>query len=381
MKYRLVELLQCVRCQGGLDLCNVETRLAPNASGQIFPCERYCSLDGTTTIPAPSRCAECVETEIVTGTLRCRQCREEFHIVHSVPWLFKERAGLSGRLLSNTVRLYSRLWSGGHRASAHTEPTHVGAVEETLSEPVVRGQIGIDAGSGCGSDTAVMARRHPSVEVVSLDMSEGVYATQQRTEGMPNVHVVRGSVLSIPLRSEVCDFGYSFGVLHHTTDPLQGLKEIVRVLKPGGCVSLYLYEDHADSPWKAIPLKAVTALRRCTVRLNTRVLSALCYILSPFVVIAFSVPAQIMRRFGATRAIADQMPFNFGTTLFSVHGDLLDRFGAPIEVRYSREGVAELLRACQLTGVSIAKLKTLAGWVVSGLKSVANRANEREGRP
>ena len=94
------------------------------------------------------------------------------------------------------------------------------AVEEALSEPVTCGQIGVDAGSGSGFDTAAIARGYPSVEVISLDMSEGVYTTRKQTEGMPNVHIVRGSALSVPLRSEVCDFGYTLGVLHHTTDPV-----------------------------------------------------------------------------------------------------------------------------------------------------------------
>lgn len=366
MKYRLVELLRCIRCHANLDVSDAKTRPVANVSGEIFPCRERCSLDRTTTIPAPARCAECVRTEIVAGTLACRQCGQEFRIVESVPWLFEPPSGSSGNALSGTVALYSHLWTATP-PPASDEPPHVDGVEEALGESVVQGKLGLDAGSGSGSDTAALARRHPSVEVISLDMSEGVYATRRLTEGLPNVHVVRGSVLAVPVKSGVCDFGYSFGVLHHTTDPLQGLKEIVRALKAGGRMSLYLYEDHADNPWKALPLKAVTALRQVTTCLNAWVLSGLCYLLSPFVVLTFSIPAWIMRRFGSTRALAEQMPFNFGTSLFSVHADLMDRFGAPIEVRYSREGVTELLDACRLTDIRVTKLKASAGWVASGI--------------
>lgn len=377
MKYRLVELLRCVTCHGGLDATAAETRPVPSRANAVFTCREYCGRDRSRTIPAPARCAECAGMDIVAGTLTCRQCGEEFRIVQSVPWLYELENGPSKDVLSDTSGLYSHLWMDLIHAApvgAVHEGRHLEAVEEALGESVVQGTIGLDAGSGSGSDTAAIAGRHPAVEVISLDISEGVYATKQRTATLPNVHVVRGSVLAIPLKSGICDFGYSFGVLHHTSDPPGGLKEIVRVLKPGGRASIYVYEDHDGNPWKALPLRLVAAIRRVTTRLNPRTLSGLCYLLSPFVVVAFSIPAQIMRRFKASRAFADRMPFNFGTSLFSVHDDLVDRFGAPIEARYNRAQVVALLESGRLAAVRTTKLRTAAGWVAKGIKMENGRA-------
>jgi len=368
MKHRLVELLECVCCQGQLDLSGVETRTVTCTSPEVFSCQWYCSLDRTTTIPLLERCAECRGIEIMSGDLVCRQCGHKFPIIESVPWLFVQPPGESGNLLASTVTLFSHIWTA-LEPSVSSGPAHIDDVEDALGESVAQGKIGLDAGSGSGNDTTILARRHPDVEVVSLDMSEGVYNTAGRTAGLANVHVVRASVLSIPLKSGLCDFGYSFGVLHHTTDPLRGLREIARVLKDGGCISLYLYEDHADNPWKAVPLRLITALRLITTRMNPRLLSGLCYLLSPFVVIAFSIPSRIFNGFERTRPLAAKMPFNFGTSLFSVHGDLVDRFGAPVEVRYNRESLVALFKACRLRDIRLAKMQTLAGWVARGIKS------------
>ena len=180
--------------------------------------------------------------------------------------------------------------------------------------------------------------------------------------------MIRALLLKLPIRAATFDLSYSFGVLHHTTDPLQGLQEIVRTLNYGDCASLYLYEDHADNFWKALPLKMITLIRVVTTKLNTRVLSWLCYLLSPFIVGVFSITAQCLRLFASTRSLADQVPFNFGTSLFSVHGDLVDRFGVPIEIRYSREEVTALLQSCCLKDFHITKQKTSAGWVAKGIK-------------
>nr|MBI3612084.1 class I SAM-dependent methyltransferase [Nitrospirota bacterium] len=368
MKYRLAELLQCIYCQGGLDVKAEEVRNTPGPSRRIFPCRWHCGLDQAPTIPPSGRCDECGCMEIVKGALICRQCGQQFRIVESVPWLFSTPDGKSGDILEKTVEVYSHIWT--HLGSPDTGgPAHVEDVEEALGDKVTQGTIGLEAGSGNGADTGVLAKRHPEIEIISLDMSEGVYRTLRRTIGLPNVHVVRASVLALPVKSALCDFGYSFGVLHHTADPQAGLHEIVRVLKPGGRVSLYLYEDHADNPWKAVPLKLVAAIRHVTTKLNAKVLSALCYALSPFIVLVFSVPARVFRCFEATRPLAENMPFNFGTSLFSVHGDLLDRFGAPVEVRYSRESVRAFMEACRLTQLRLTKIRTLAGWVVSGVRN------------
>lgn len=365
MKYRLVDLLQCPRCRGDLRLTGAATRPA-EVRGVCFPCTRSCAKGEAVVPPPRERCLACWNEEVVSGTLVCTGCGRDFPVVDGVPWLFEPEAGARGRQLRETVGLYSHLWQAVEPAERQGA-THAEGVEAALGEPIVRGAVGLEAGSGAGTDTAALARRHPSVELLSVEISEGIHRTQAATATLPNVHPIRASVLALPIRAGCCDFGYSFGVLHHTTDPRRGLGEMVRVQRGGARLVLYLYEDHADNPWKAVPLRLVTAIRAVTTKLPPRALSVLCYLLSPFVVLTFSIPARIMARFGPTRALADQMPFNFGTSLFSVHGDLLDRFGAPIEVRYSREGVVALLRSCGLAEVRVERLKTSAGWVVRGV--------------
>lgn len=372
MKYRLVELLCCPSCRGELKVSGAEEVKRPVSTRSGFTCRRYCALDRTTEIPSRHRCTECAGVDIMAGTLDCLSCRRQFPIMDSVPWLLDHVLAPVAHTVSDTIALYSHLWTRVE-SDSHQGPIHVEGVEEALGEPVVRGRLGLDAGSGRGADTLAMASRHPSVEVISVDISEGVYATRRATENFPNVHVIRGSVLELPLKSDICDFAYSFGVLHHTTDPQRGMNEIARVLKKQDRVSIYLYEDHSDNLWKAIPLKVITALRAGTVKLNTKMLSGLCYLLSPLVVLLFSIPARIMRRFERTRRLADRMPFNFGTDLFSVHGDLFDRLGAPIERRYSREGVIALLDTGGLRKIRTTKLKAAAGWVAHGVKIEAAR--------
>lgn len=266
-----------------------------------------------------------------------------------------------------TAETYGFLWTKDSKEPP-AERWHYNYMQEVISEPIVRGKIGIEVGSGCGFDTYLMAKSNPSVAIVSLDMSDGIRKTKELTAGLSNVEPVQSSALDIPFKSDVFDFAYSFGVLHHTDDPERGLREIARVLKKGSSAYLYLYEDHSENPLKYNSLKLVTAVRYATVRLPKKALYAMCWVASPLVFLAFTVPARIFKRFGPTRSIAEKMPFNFGTGPFSLREDLYDRFGAPIERRYSRRGVSDMFAECGFSEIKITRLKDTAGWVVWGKK-------------
>ena len=71
-------------------------------------------------------------------------------------------------------------------------------------------------------DTYHLARANPHLTMLSLDISEGVFATRKITFKLANVRVIQGSCLSLPVKNESCDFAYSYGVLHHTSDPEKG---------------------------------------------------------------------------------------------------------------------------------------------------------------
>ncbi len=269
--------------------------------------------------------------------------------------------------LNETKNTYSLLWQQSD--SAVPRRWHFNAMQDVIPEPIVRGKIGIEVGSGCGYDTYIMARNNPSVKIFSMDMSDGIYKTKKLTSSLGNVCPVRCSALNIPVKERVFDFAYSFGVLHHTPDPKKALSEIARVLKKDSPAFLYLYEDHLENPIKFAALKIVSAIRAITVRMPPKALYILSCMMSPVVFLIFTVPAKILGKFKATKGIAEHMPFNFGTGPFSLRGDLYDRFGAPIEYRFSRKGMDALFAECGFSNIHITRLHDTAGWVSWGYKN------------
>lgn len=143
--------------------------------------------------------------------------------------------------------LYSRCWAKYDDAAfAQT----VDFFEERfrlndVSLASLRGAEALDAGCGSGRYTMAMAKAGAK-RAVGVDISErAIREARQRADRLgygSNVEFHRGSVIDLPAEwSGRFDFVCSNGVVHHTPDPVKGLREIFRMLKPGGTAFIMVY--------------------------------------------------------------------------------------------------------------------------------------------
>jgi ubiquinone/menaquinone biosynthesis C-methylase UbiE len=101
----------------------------------------------------------------------------------------------------------------------------------------------LDAGCGGGRYSLAMAQMG-AASVVGVDVSgSGLEDARRRGErlGFASVTFRQASVLDLPFPDAEFDFVCCSGVLHHTAAVERGLREIHRVLKPGGSSYLLLY--------------------------------------------------------------------------------------------------------------------------------------------
>lgn len=266
-----------------------------------------------------------------------------------------------------TSTVYSYLWASD-TSKEPPEGYHYHRMQEVIPDRIVQGQRGIDLGCGNGYDIYAMAKPNPNVKFFGIDVSDGVFTARRMTKNLQNVFLMAASAEALPFKDQSFDFGYSYGVLHHLSNPDVGFSELTRIIQKGGSVFLYLYEDHKDNFIKFMALKGVSFIRKYTTKLSPHSLSLLCLLLSPLVVIGFAWPSRILARFKFTKGVANKIPFNFGKGLFSVKADLFDRFGAPVEHRFSERQIRELFSLYGYSKVSLTKMRDVAGWVAWGYK-------------
>lgn len=103
----------------------------------------------------------------------------------------------------------------------------------------------LELGSGSGAMAEGVARSFPSVQLTVSDVDPGMVAAATRlVAGLENVRVDRADVTSLPYPDGSFDFVTSYLMLHHVVDWRRGLKEVARVLRPGGTFIGY---DLADT--------------------------------------------------------------------------------------------------------------------------------------
>jgi SAM-dependent methyltransferase len=125
----------------------------------------------------------------------------------------------------------------GHPMAGHT--TRMWEIITDVKKEKVQTKTIIEFGCGAGRFLDVVRRK--GGQGVGLDMSHAVEVTRRNFADDPDVLVVQGDILNPPFREGVFDGGFSIGVLHHTPDPLNGVKALVRTVKPGGWVSCCVY--------------------------------------------------------------------------------------------------------------------------------------------
>jgi len=330
------------------------------------------------------------DEEKLLETLRCPACRSV--LTHSANVLVCSGCGLSYPIVDNIPRLLlpaMRDALRGERAVTALEETQAETARsfgyEWHSFPEMYeewerqfldymqphaadffpGKKILDAGCGNGRFAYYAAKY--GAEVWAIDLGPAVEVARRNTEAR-NVHVVQADLHHPPFELESFDFIYSIGVLHHLPNPEAAFQNLLRFLRPGGVVQIYLYWKAEQQPIKAAMLSGIAAARRVTTRLPHGVVHALAYPTAAAAFVFFVWPYRILRRVPGFNRMAEEIPLKqYANLPFKVCvNDQLDRFSAPIENRYTRADVLNWLARASLEAASVGEN---FGWIATGRKA------------
>jgi SAM-dependent methyltransferase len=117
----------------------------------------------------------------------------------------------------------------------------------------------LEVGTGAGTDFVNWARN--GAEATGVDLTEqGVTLTRERLalEGL-RADVRVADAENLPFSDDTFDLVYSYGVVHHSPDTTRAIREIHRVLRPGGTARVMIY--HSPS-WIGLMLWGVHCAAR-----------------------------------------------------------------------------------------------------------------------
>jgi SAM-dependent methyltransferase len=223
VQVKLLSILACPECRGGLSLMQIKS-----------------TGDG-----------------VSRGRLDCAPCGRWYPIERGIPrFVVGHPADASFGYQWNVFRQEQLDSSNGTAISARRFHAETGWTASDLDGAWV-----LDIGCGAGRFLEIAAQY--SCEAVGVDVSNAIDAAALTLKGRPNAHLVQADVYRLPFRPGTFDACYCIGVAQHTPDPQRALAALPRLLKPGGRLAVTVYER---KPWTRLNGKYL--LRPFTRRLS-----------------------------------------------------------------------------------------------------------------
>jgi ubiquinone/menaquinone biosynthesis C-methylase UbiE len=129
----------------------------------------------------------------------------------------------------------------------------------------------LEAGCGVGAQTVILATNSPQAHITSIDISEASLVEARKavqSAGITNVILRQADIFALPFAEESFDHLFLCFVLEHLAQPIEALKALKRVVKPGGSVTV-IEGDHGSAyfyPESELAQRAV----QCLVELQAR---------------------------------------------------------------------------------------------------------------
>jgi SAM-dependent methyltransferase len=224
-----------------------------------------------------------------------------------------------------------------------------------LTSEEVKGKDVLDAGCGMGRNS-YWPLVWGAKSLVAFDNDERSLTAAKRTlADFPNATIERHDISELAWESRF-DLVLCIGVLHHLRRPHRALENLVRSLRPGGRLIVWVY-SYEGSEWI---VRYVNPIRiHVTSRMPLPLVHALAYVLAlplfGVVKIGFA-PTQYLRQLA-------------GFSLRHVANIVFDQLIPEVANYWRREEVEALIVSLPLRNLQISRPRNEMGWVLSASKT------------
>ena len=181
------------------------------------------------------------------------------------------------------------------------------------------GEFILEAGCGSGRFTEILAKTNANI--ISFDYSDAIEVNFQNNNKYKNISFFQGDIFNLPLKKNSFDKVFCFGVIQHTPDPEEAIKNLIKYVKPNGKIAFDVYRKDfvALLQWKYL-LRPIT--KKMSHKKLYKFISVAVHILAPLT----KLLKKLFGRFGGRLSpIADYSELNISEKQ-NLEWSILDTF-------------------------------------------------------
>lgn len=202
--------------------------------------------------------------------------------------------------------------------------------------------IGFDLGCGSGRWAKLLAPKVKKLNCIDPSaLALGI--AKKNLKNNKNIIFLSLKESKKKLKKNSQDFGYCLGVLHHTSNVIEGLKFCNKILKKGAPFLIYLYYNFENKNfiYKFI-WKLSDILRLFISRLPFRIKKFITDILA---LLLYFPLARLSLFLSLININTSHFPLSYykRENFYTMRTDSLDRFGTKLEKRFSRNEIKKIL--------------------------------------
>lgn len=211
--------------------------------------------------------------------------------------------------------------------------------------------LALDVGCGSGRWTKYVAQKAKFVE--AIDPSNAIFTAAALLKDNANVRLAKASTDNLPFKDETFDFIFSLGVLHHIPNTEKAMKDCIKKLKKGGYFMVYLYYnlDNRNFAYKTL-FYLSDIFRRIISKLPSPLKSFVCELIAILVYMPFVLIARLLS-FTPIKNKIKNFPLSYyaNKPFKIIRNDALDRFGTPLEQRFSKQDILKMMENSGLENI------------------------------
>lgn len=229
-----------------------------------------------------------------------------------------------------------------------------------------KNSIGFDMGCGSGRWATIIALLVKKLFCIDAS-SDAIQVAQENLKSFNNIHYQISSVDETSLNPKSFDFGYSLGVLHHVPDTYSAIVSCVALLKKEAPFLLYLYYSLDNKPiWYKTIWKMSDLIRRVVNKLPSSLKLIATDLLAVVIYFPLSQIALFLENIGLE---VKNFPLSYyrRKSFYTMRTDSRDRFGTPLEQRFSKVEIEKMMKDAGLKNIRFSKNQPF--WVAVGIKA------------